>query len=88
MAHVLLNVVPNRDGSHPIRGLGMSTLPTIDSIDYKYLVWFQRHRVAQQAATAKLTQQTWFRNLLKVLANALAFLRDTTVIRGMQLELQ
>lgn len=66
----------------PIRNL-----PALDSFDYQYLLYV--HRTAQQR---RLAQQHRERRAiiawpLRCLAEAMAFLHDGTIQRGMQLEL-
>ena len=65
----------------------MKFLPELDSIDYQYRVWLNRQRQEQDLRLKEQAEMQWFRQLLKLLADALRFLSDATVIRGMQLEL-
>lgn len=63
-------------------------LPALDSFDYEYLLY--THRAARRArlATALRQRRAHLAWPLRRLAEAMAFLHDGTIQRGMQLELR
>lgn len=62
-------------------------LPTIDSIDYQYLLHEHRRRRLEAEQQLMSQRRHMLARALRHLAEAMSFLQDATIQRGMQLEL-
>ena len=71
------------------RGTAMPTkrLPALDSFDYEYLLHEQRRRKRERLLQEQSQRRRLVSRSLGRLAEALSFLENDTVQRGMQLEL-
>lgn len=62
-------------------------LPALDSFDYQYLLYVQRTALQRRLAEQRRRRRELIAWPLRRLAEAMAFLQDATIQRGMQLEL-
>jgi len=64
-----------------------TNLPPLDSFDYEYLLYTQRAAKRQRLDSQRRRRRQLLAWPLRQLAEAMAFLHDATIQRGMQLEL-
>jgi len=62
-------------------------LPALDSFDYEYLIYQQRRRNQKRKDDQRAHRRQLIARALHRLADAMSFLNDPTIQRGMQLEL-
>lgn len=62
-------------------------LPALNSFDYQYLLYQQRRQREERAETELRQRRRLIARTLRHLAEAMSFLQNDTVLRGMQLEL-
>ena len=62
-------------------------LPALNSFDYEYLLYQHRRHRQERADTELRQRRRLIATTLRHLAEAMSFLQNDTVLRGMQLEL-